>query len=76
MDTMSISLPDELRIHVEQKVKSGAYSTGSEYIQDLIRKDFEREQLRNLIIEGVESSLGTVVDEKYLNACRNRINNG
>lgn len=76
MSTINISLPDELRIHVEQKMKSGAYSSGSEYIKYLIRKDFEREQLRNLITEGGDSSLGSVVDEKYLNVCRDRINNG
>ncbi len=75
MDTMNISLPDELRINVEQKMKSGAYSTASEYIKDLIRKDFEREQLRNLILEGVESPLGSIVGEKYLRG-KTEINKG
>lgn len=73
MSTMNISIPEVLRVHVEQKVKEGLYSTNSEYVKELIRKDLEREQLRNLIIEGINSPIGSVVDENYLASLKRRI---
>ena len=41
MTTMNISLPDEMRAFVEEQLKSGGYSTASEYIRDLIRRDLK-----------------------------------
>lgn len=41
---MNVSLPDELKLFVDERVGSG-YGSTSEYIRDLIRRDREREQL-------------------------------
>ncbi len=73
MSTMNISIPDSLRDHVEQKVKQGLYSTNSEYVKELIRKDLEREQLRGLIMDGINSPVGSVIDEKYLASLKRRV---
>lgn len=76
MSTMNISLPEGLRAHVEQKVKTGAYGTNSEYVKDLIRKDLEREQLRNLILEGLESPPASEVDEQFFDSLKDMVKNG
>lgn len=73
MSTMNISIPESLRFHVEQKVKKGLYSTHSEYVKELIRKDLEREQLRDLIMEGINSPTGSVIDENYFASLKRRI---
>ncbi len=41
MATMNISLPDEMKAFVEQRVKSGLYANASDYVRDLIRDDFD-----------------------------------
>jgi antitoxin ParD1/3/4 len=59
MQTMNISLPDQLKEFVDEQVDSGRYSTVSEYVRDLIRIDEKRkmqEKLELLLMEGIQSS--------------------
>ena len=46
MGTMNVSLPDGLKSFVDEQVAARGYSTSSEYVRELIRKDQERERLR------------------------------
>lgn len=58
MQTMNISLPDQLKDFVEDQVGSGRYSSVSEYVRDLIRNDEKRkaqEKLEALLMEGIQS---------------------
>lgn len=43
MATMNISLPDEMKAHVEARVKTGHYANVSDYVRDLIRDDLARD---------------------------------
>ncbi len=59
MATINISLPDPLRIFVEECVAQGGYSTVSEYFRELVRLDQKRraeERLETLLLEGLDSS--------------------
>jgi antitoxin ParD1/3/4 len=47
MQTMNISLPDQLKEFVDDQVGSGRYSSVSEYIRDLIRDDEKRKPKRS-----------------------------
>lgn len=42
MTSMSVSLPNKMRIFIKSRVQSGDYHNESEYIRDLIRRDKER----------------------------------
>jgi antitoxin ParD1/3/4 len=53
--SMNISLPESLRSYVESRVKSGDYSTPSEFVRDLIRRDREQEEIEQKLLEGLES---------------------
>jgi antitoxin ParD1/3/4 len=58
MQTMNISLPDQLKEFVDKQVGSGRYSSVSEYIRDLIRDDEKRkaqDRLESLLMEGIQS---------------------
>ena len=58
MQTMNISLPDQLKEFVDVQVGSGRYSSVSEYVRDLIRDDEKRkaqERLEALLMEGIQS---------------------
>ena len=58
VQTMNISLPDQLKEFVDVQVGSGRYSSVSEYVRDLIRTDEKRkaqEKLEALLMEGIQS---------------------
>ena len=59
MATMNVSLPDPMKDWVEQQVRTGHFSNASDYVRDLIRRDQEyldkREILVKALIAGEES---------------------
>ena len=62
MQTMNISLPDQLKEFVDNQVGSGRYSSVSEYVRDLIRDDEKRkaqDRLEALLMEGIQSGEAT-----------------
>jgi len=62
MQTMNISLPDQLKEVVDDQVGSGRYSSVSEYVRDLIRDDEKRkaqQKLEALLIEGIQGGEAT-----------------
>jgi antitoxin ParD1/3/4 len=69
MGTMNISLPDSLKEFVEEQVAARGYSTSSEYVRELIRREQDRAGLRSLLLEGATSS-PTTVDETYFRTLR------
>lgn len=69
---MNISLPESFKAFVEERVEAGGYSTSSEYLRDLIRRDYEREHIRALIRHGVESP-HRPVDEKFWTTKKKRL---
>ncbi len=58
MQTMNISLPDQLKEFVDDQIGSGRYSSVSEYVRELIRSDEKRkaqEKLETMLMEGIQS---------------------
>jgi antitoxin ParD1/3/4 len=58
MQTLNISLPDQLKEFIDQQVGSRRYSSVSEYVRDLIRDGERRQAQENLelrLIEGIQS---------------------
>lgn len=72
MATMNISLPDDLRSFVDEQV-AGRYSTSSEYVRELIRREQDIQTLRNKLLEGAASPLAGPADEAYFEGLRERI---
>ena len=73
MTTMNISLPDTLKAFIDEQVQGGGYSTSSEYVRDLLRKERAREELRRLLLEGAASPVEGEFDKEYFDGLRNRI---
>ena len=46
MAQMNVSLPDQLKGWAEQRVAEGRYSSTSDYVRDLVRRDQEVEEAR------------------------------
>lgn len=70
---MNISLPDQLRTFVEEQVAERGYGTSSEYMRELIRKDQDRQILRDLMLEGAASAPSDPADAAYFDALRERV---
>jgi antitoxin ParD1/3/4 len=73
MPTMNISLPEPLRTYVEDQVAQRRYGTTSEYVRDLIRRDQDRQHLRQLLLDGVASEPGPVADTTYFDGLRGEV---
>jgi antitoxin ParD1/3/4 len=54
---MIISVPDALKSFVDRQVSSRGLENSSEYIRELIRKDQERQVLRDLLLPERHSAL-------------------
>ena len=70
---MNISLPDSLKAFVDEQVENAGYSTSSEYVRELIRRDQDRKQLRRLLLEGAQSAPSGVADAAYFASLRTGI---
>ena len=73
MTTMNISLPDNLKAFVDEQVEFRGYSTSSEYVRELIRKDQDRQRLRGLLLDGASSPPTAPVDSAYFDGLRERV---
>lgn len=67
---MNISLPAALKDFVDHRVQEGDYTSSSEYVRDLIRKDQHRSQLRELLMAGATSEPGAPATTEYFEALR------
>lgn len=70
---MNVSLPDELKSFVDERVDQGGFGSTSEYVRELIRRDKDRERLRSLLLDGAASSPGPLADDSYFESLRARI---
>lgn len=69
MTTMNISLPDELKAFVDEQV-AGRYSTSSEYVRELIRREQDRLKVRQLLLEGAASPPADPADDAIFEELR------
>jgi antitoxin ParD1/3/4 len=73
LTTMNISLPEPMKAFVDKKVDQGGYSTSSEYVRELIRKDQDRAKLREALLAGAASPLLGPMDKAYFEDLRKSI---
>jgi len=65
MSTMNISLPDELKAFVDHRIQSEGYGSSSEYMRELIRRDRDRAQFRQYLLDGIASKPSVRMDADY-----------
>lgn len=71
MTQLNISIPPQLKEWVNTRVAEGRYSSASDYVRDLLRRDqdeamSETEWLRGLIQEGLESGIAEGSPKKII----------
>ncbi len=65
MSTMNISLPDTMKAFIDEQVETKGYSTSSEYMRDLIRREQDRQHLRQLLLDGAASPKTPYVEDAF-----------
>ncbi len=73
MSTMNISLPDELKAYVDQRIRAEGFGSNSEYMRELIRRDRDREQLRQYLLDGVSAKPAGRMDAAYFATLRKQV---
>ncbi|HET9783820.1 MAG TPA: type II toxin-antitoxin system ParD family antitoxin [Terriglobales bacterium] len=73
MSTMNVSLPKSLKEFVDEQVKGRGYGSSSEYVRELIRRDQDRQEIRELLLAGAGSPAGAPADRAFFTALRSRI---
>ncbi|QTD43844.1 ribbon-helix-helix domain-containing protein [Ottowia testudinis] len=72
MSTMNISLPEPMKEFIDTQVTTRGFGTSSEYVRQLIRKEQERQQLRELLLAGAASDVMAEANAAYFDALRQR----
>lgn len=70
MATMNVSLPEALKEFVDRQVAETHYGTASEYVRELIRRDQDRAQLRDMLLQGARAPVSGEADAGYFAALR------
>ena len=76
MAQMNVSVPNPMKDWCETQVREGRYSTTSDYVRDLIRRDQDRQSrvkaLQAAIDEGLASGVSTRSLDEILDEARAR----
>ena len=66
MATMTVSLPDPMKEWIETQVLTGEYASVSDYVRDLVRRDWARrgqefsvDELRQIVADSRASGIGS-----------------
>ena len=74
MATLNISIPDNMRTWIKNQTESGKYTSASDYLRDLVRADQrKKEELDNMVLEGLESGTALEPDATYWENKKNRL---
>jgi len=75
---MNVSIPEALKAWVESRVAEGRYSSSSDYIRDLVRRDQEAEEARRRLQAAIDEGLASPVVETSIDEIitRGRARNG
>jgi antitoxin ParD1/3/4 len=64
MAQMNVSLPEGLKSWAERRVAEGRYSSTSDYVRDLIRRDEEQEEKRLRLQAAIDEGLASGVSDR------------
>lgn len=63
MAQMNVSIPEKLKGWAEARVAEGRYSSTSDYVRDLVRRDQDREEKLQRLRAAIDDGLASGVSE-------------
>lgn len=73
MAQMNISVPDKLKSWAESRVADGRYSSTSDFVRDLLRRDQDEEAKRLLLIAEIEKGLASPISDQTVDDVFERV---
>lgn len=73
MATINISIPDNTQDWIQTQIQEGKYSSPSDYVCDLIRRDQETRQQQQAIAEGLKSGISNRSMDSILKEAKARL---
>ena len=67
MAQMNVSIPDKLKGWAEARVAEGRYSSTSDYVRDLVRRDQEAEEKLERLQAAIEEGRASGVSTRGIN---------
>ena len=67
MAQMNVSIPDKLKGWAESRVAEGRYSSTSDYVRDLVRRDQEAEEKLERLQAAIEEGRASGVSTRGIN---------
>jgi len=77
MATMNISLNNQLKGFVQERITQTGFSNVSDYIRSLIREDqqrYQQQRLEQLLLEGLDSGEIKNIDDQFWQTFKQRLN--
>ena len=77
--TMNISLPETMKVFVEERIETDGYGTVSEYVRDLIRADQKKREaakLERLLLSRLQSDNSDFSIKEVKTELAKRLNKG
>ena len=66
MAQMNVSIPDQLKGWAESRVAEGRYSSTSDYVRDLVRRDQEREERLRALQAAIDEGRASGVSKRTI----------
>lgn len=66
MATINISIPDPMRDWILTQIQEGKYSSTSDYVRDLIRRDQETRQQQQVLQEAIAEGLKSGISHRSM----------
>ena len=73
MAILTLPLPDELKSFLDKEADMRGHADAGDYVLALIEKERQRQELRALVQEGLDSPHGRMADDAYLDGLRDRV---
>ncbi len=73
MVRLNISLPDSLKTFIDKAVGERGYGTRSGYVRELLLREQQRQQLRDLLLAGVRSTSSVPAGAMYFDSLRAQV---
>ena len=63
---MNISIPEKLKSWAEARVAEGRYSSTSDYVRDLVRRDQEAEEARRTLQAAIDEGRSSGISKRTI----------
>jgi antitoxin ParD1/3/4 len=70
MTIVTFSLPEDLQIFLDRQTAKNGFHTADDYLYNLLNREWERERVEEMLLEGIESGAPIEVTDDWWEAKR------